>query len=248
MDERHELVRERLMKLQTCAVGDVLDEMGFKDQVLSDEISALDRSMKVAGPAFCIRGHSNPGSTLEVTDRSTVNVGYEMFRQMYPGCVVVMDTGGHYLGGPWGENSAVSARARGSVGIVMDGATRDSLELVEMSWPTFSRGVTPARVEGRWRQVSFGEPVALPGRTTKEVVIAPGDFILGDADGVVVIPHSVIGETLVAAEDCAAVELLMRDELESGVDRETVYATHDRYGVGRAFVQMKNGRGAQRTS
>lgn len=219
----------RLARLQTCTVGDVLDEMGLTNQVVSQQIAPLDRTMKMAGPAFCIRGHASPGSSLEAVGAPRGKVGYEMYRHMYPGCVVVMDTGGHRIGGPWGENSATSAQARGAIGIVMDGATRDSLELVEMRWPTFSRGATPARVEGRWTQIAFQEPVSLPGQVSQEVVVHPGDLVLADADGVVVIPQAFAYEVITASEECTVVEERIRVELETGSDREDVYARNDRY-------------------
>jgi len=225
-------VTAKLLELQTCTVGDVLDEMGLPHQVLSQELVALDRSMKVAGPAFCIRGHSAPASSLEAEGGGT-KVGFEMFRNMYPGCVVVMDTGGHYLGGPWGENSALSAKARGSIGVVMDGATRDSLELIEMGWPTFSRRVTPARVEGRWTQIAFEEPVALPGQTSHEVAVHPGDYVLADADGVVIVPRDIVDDVIQAAVAATEAETQMRLELIRGDDREEVYARHDRFAVAR---------------
>jgi regulator of RNase E activity RraA len=219
----------RLAKLQTCTVGDVLDEMGFTDQVVSQQIVPLDRMMKVVGPAYCIRGQNRPGSSLEAAGGQRGKVGYEMYRHMYPGCVVVMDAGGHRIGGPWGENSATSAKARGAVGIVMDGATRDSLELVRMGWPVFSRGATPARVEGRWTQVAYQEPVSLPGQVSHEVVVRPGDLVLADADGVVVVPQDIAEAVIAASEECTVVEESIRVALENGEDREEVYARNDRY-------------------
>jgi len=228
MDKELEKLCIRLNKLQTCTVGDVLDEMGYRHQVITWEIHALGSGMKVAGPAFTIKGQTSPGTSLEVIGDKP-KPGYEMYRKMYNGCVAVMDTGGHFLGGPFGENSAFSARAKGCMGIVMDGGTRDKQELIDMRFPTFARFATPARVEGRWTQVAFEVPVTMPGQTSKEVPVMPGDLILADADGVVVIPKTIAAQVIEAAEVVTKIEEEMRIDLAEGIDREQVYKTHKRY-------------------
>jgi 4-hydroxy-4-methyl-2-oxoglutarate aldolase len=218
----------RLAQLQSCVVADVLDEMGFRDQVLATEIRALSPTMKVAGPAFCIRGQASPGSTV-TADRQEVQPGYEMFRRMYSGCVAVMDTGGHRVGGPWGENTALSARVRGCAGAIIDGGTRDSVELEAMGFPVFARFVTPSRVEGRWTHTAFEVPITLPGQSRREVVVVPGDLMLADGDGVVVVPRAIAGRVVADGEEVTRIEERMRRELLAGVDREEVYRRHDRY-------------------
>jgi len=228
MSEDIAVLSERLGRLQTDTVGDVLDEMGFRHQILTIEIHPIAPSMKVAGPAFCIRGRTSPGSTVQAS-RGGPKPGYEMFRHMYPGCVAVLDTGGHYLGAPWGENTAISAQVRGCIGVIIDGGTRDAAELGDMNFPTFARFPSAVRVEGRWTHVTFEEPIVLPGQTCKEVIVRPGDFILADIDGVVVIPKTHIVQVIEAAEEVTHIEERMREELRKGVDREEVYKRHDRY-------------------
>jgi regulator of RNase E activity RraA len=219
---------ERLAKSQSATIGDVLDEMGFHHQILSADIRAIGPNMKVAGSAFCIKGQTAVGSTVEISGDGP-KPGYEMFRHMYEGCVAVMDTGRHYLGGPWGENTALSARARGCIGVVIDGGTRDGQELIDMDFPTFAKFTTAARVEGRWTHVGFEIPITMPGQTCKEVVVQPGDLIVADADGVVVVPKDLAEEVIEAAEEVTRIEELMREKLMRGVDREKVYKEYKRY-------------------
>ncbi len=228
MEKEVAMLCDRLVRLQSATVGDVLDEMGFRDQVLSHEICGLDRNMRVAGPAFCIKGENAEDSTVEASGDKP-KPSFEMFREMYKGCVVVLDTGGHDIGGPWGENSALSAKVRGCVGIVIDGGTRDKQQLIEMGFPTFAEYATPARVEGRWTHVAFQVPIAMPGQTGKEVVVRPGDLILADTDGVVVVPKEVAEQVIEAAEKVTEIEEQIRQELSKGVDREEVYRKHRRY-------------------
>jgi regulator of RNase E activity RraA len=152
-----------------------------------------------------------------------------MFRHMRPGCVVVMETGGLRTAGPWGENTALSARARGCIGIVIDGGTRDSEALIAMAFPCFARFATPARIEGRWVYSAFDIPITMPGQTAHEVVVEPNDLVLGDSDGVVILPRGIAVKATAFAEEVERIEVEMRTELVAGIDREQVYHTHDRY-------------------
>lgn len=228
IDETLTALCERLARLQSDTVGDVLDEMGLQ-QILSAAIQPLQRNMKVAGPAFCIKGREKMGSTVQASDNDTPKPGFEMFRHMYEGCVAVIDTGSYMQAGPWGENTGLSAMVRGCKGVVIDGGTRDAQELIEMEFPTFVRFVSAARVEGRWTQTSFEEPIVLPGQTSSEVTINPGDLILADVDGVVVVPQSLARQVIEDAEEITRIEEQMRTDLMQGVDREAVYRKYDRY-------------------
>jgi regulator of RNase E activity RraA len=218
----------RLRRLQTDTIGDVLDEMGYRHQLLTAEIHSVDRGMRVAGPAFTIKGQASPHSTVQASGDAP-KPSFELFRHMHDGCVAVMDTGNHAVGAPWGENSALSARARGCAGIVIDGGTRDGLQLIEMGFPTFARFVSAARVEGRWSHTAFQVPITLPGQTAKEVHVNPDDLILADFDGVVVIPRPIAGEVIVAAERVEEIEDEIRRALVAGMDREEVYQRNPRY-------------------
>jgi regulator of RNase E activity RraA len=219
---------ERLLKLQSDTVGDVLDEMGYRHQILSCDIRPISPEMKAAGPAFTIKGQTAAHSTVQV-DGGAPKPGYEMFRRMYTGCMAVMETGGHTIGAPWGENSALSAKVRGCVGVVIDGGTRDGRELMAMAFPTFAKFVSAARVEGRWTHLAFDIPITMPGQTCKEVMVSPNDLILADFDGVVVIPRRLAEQVVAAAEEVQGIEERIRDELSAGVDREEVYRRNPRY-------------------
>jgi len=219
---------ERFAALQSDVVADVLDEMGLQDQIVSVAIQPLVPQMRVAGPAFCIRGEAAPGSTIEAT-KETGKPSYELFRHMYDGCVAVVETGGYGVAGPWGENTAISAHARGCRGAIIDGGTRDSLELAEMRFPTFVRFSSAARVEGRWRHTEFQTPIELPGQVGANVTVTPGDVVVADADAIVVVPQAIAPEVAALGEELARIEEEMRRELASGVDREEVYRRHDRY-------------------
>jgi regulator of RNase E activity RraA len=219
---------QRLINLQSDTIGDVLDEMGCRHQILSADIRPISPEMRVAGPAFTIKGQTAAHSTVQA-DGDAPKPGYEMFRRMFAGCVAVMETGGHAIGAPWGENSALSAKVRGCVGMVIDGGTRDGRELMTMPFPTFSKFISAARVEGRWAHLAFDIPITMPGQTCKEVVVKPDDLILADFDGVVVIPRELADDVVAAAEAVERIEERIREELMAGMDREEVYRRNPRY-------------------
>jgi 4-hydroxy-4-methyl-2-oxoglutarate aldolase len=219
---------EQLWTLRSDVVADVLDQMGLHDQILYAEIQPLAPNMQIVGPAFCIRGEAAAGSTIEATAGGG-SVSYELFRSMYEGCIAVIDTGGYSVAGPWGENTALSARARGCRGVILDGGTRDSRELVDLGFPTFVRFASAARVEGRWRHTDFERPIELPGQGGRPVTVRPGDVVVADADGVVIVPRQLGAEVAELGAKLAAIEEEMRRELRAGADREDVYRRHKRY-------------------
>jgi 4-hydroxy-4-methyl-2-oxoglutarate aldolase len=219
---------ERIATLRSDVVADVLDQMGLCDQIISADLQPLAPTMRIVGPAFCIRGEPAQGSTIEAT-AGRGKPSYDLFRHMYNGCVAVIDTGGYRIAGPWGENTAISAYARGCRGVIIDGGTRDSNELREMAFPTFVRFASAARVEGRWCHVEFETPIRLPGQVGEWVPVEPGDIIVADADGIVAIPRELASEVAELGDKLATIEEEMRQELASGVDREDVYSRHDRY-------------------
>jgi 4-hydroxy-4-methyl-2-oxoglutarate aldolase len=219
----------RLERLDTPVVSDVLDELGLPDQLLSAAVKPVDRSMRVAGPAFCIRGEGIDRDAPPPAAVEGSPPGYEMFRHMYAGCVAVVDTGGHQVGGPWGENTALSAVMRGCRGVVIDGGTRDAPQLAAMGFPAFVRWSTAVRVDGRWRHTGFEEPITLPGQTGAGVIVTPGDLVLADADGVAIVPQALAEEVVEAAEEVVRIEQRIRDELVAGSDREAVYRRNPRF-------------------
>jgi len=216
---------ERYKKLSTPVVYDILDKMGYPHQALSAEIKPLDPKMIVAGPAYTIKG----ADTVKGAPKAAVS-SFQMFRELYPGCVIVMDMGHHTASGPWGENTSLTARRAGAQGIVMDGATRDANPICELGdFACFCKFLTPVFGEGRFRMEAFQIPISMPGHLTRTVVVHPGDFIVGDRDGVVVVPKELVEEVLIAGEKLEEIEQNIRRELLAGVDREIVYKKYPKF-------------------
>lgn len=168
-------------------------------------IGALDPSLKplwpeatVVGRAFTARCH--PGDNLAI---------HRAVAEARPGDVLVVDAGGH-LGGYWGEVLGVSALARGVRGLVIDGGVRDAAALQRRGFPVWARGVS---IQGMVKVSpgTIGERVVCGG-----VEVRPGDWIVGDRDGVVAIPRERVRATLDAARQRVAKETKLMAHLAQG--------------------------------
>jgi 4-hydroxy-4-methyl-2-oxoglutarate aldolase len=221
----------RLSRQSSDTIADVLDVMGLGNQTLGAAIRPLTTGMRLAGPAFCVRGRP-----IDKSNPAPAGAPYEVDRSLTPGSVVVTATGGHTVSAVIGGNVVASYKRHGCAGLVVDGAVRDSAEIRALRIPTFTTHVTPRRPAGRWSVVEHGQPISIPGQSGSEVVIHPGDFILGDEDGVVVIPQAIAAEVLDAAEKLTRIEAKVVRDIRRGRDREETLRAYDRFGHIRKIV------------
>jgi regulator of RNase E activity RraA len=209
---------ERLEQLYPAVVSDCLDRLGVRTQVLEPHIRPLYADAKVAGYAatvHCIDVDAAP------EDRADWYRGeMDAVDSLQPGDVMVVST---CLGSYWGELLATASRYRGARGLVADAYTRDTLALAEMRFPTFAAGIHCADSLGRIDVDAVGVPVVCGG-----VEIRPGDLVLGDHDGVVVIPASLGAEVIGLAEEKIAGENVVRAKLAEGMPVSEAFRT---YGV-----------------
>jgi regulator of RNase E activity RraA len=117
----------------------------------------------------------------------------------------------------FGELIAIGMRERGSVGALVDGGIRDVAWLGPLNYPVYARYRTPIQSIGRWKVTGWDVAVSLPGATTQMVAVHPGDFILADADGAIVVPAARVEEVLVAAEAMGLHEQKVRAALAEGM-------------------------------
>jgi 4-hydroxy-4-methyl-2-oxoglutarate aldolase len=223
---REELIR-RYRLLSSPIMYDVLEKMGYSNQALSSSIRPLAPQYRIAGPALTVSGTS----VANREGRWGTAISYEMFRSIEPGDVIVVDCGGHKIGGPWGGNTGAGARAKGAAGIVIDGGTRDYTELTGMCFPTFCRFVTPVLAHGRFQINGFNEPIIISGQVEEHVAVKPGDFVLADDDGIVVVPRAVLEEALRYGESAKQAEGEIRIAIEAGEDRESIDKRIDRWAL-----------------
>lgn len=218
-----ENICERYLRLYGGVVYDVLESLGLPNQVLSHELRPLAPDMKLAGPAFTIKGTA----TCE-RDEAGRHKRIGMIKQMTAPCIEVRDRGTPFNVALYGELSATTARAHGAVGALIDGATRDSAQLASMGFPVFARFRNPVEAFGRYMMMACQVPILLSGETTETVRVDPGDFIFGEADGVLVIPKNLTLQVLTECERVIGIENKARVEFARGEDPVEVFQRYKR--------------------
>jgi 4-hydroxy-4-methyl-2-oxoglutarate aldolase len=214
-----EELSERYKRLYTPAIADILDERGLCHQILPAEIQAIAPGMRLAGPAQTIKG-----APVTIHKDEYLEVAIRAFLEGQPGMIAVFDTSGDRRAAHWGELVTTATRLRGCAGAVIDGGVRDVERIMEMGFPVFARFRSPADIRGRWRYVDAGIPIQIG-----EVLIQPGDFIIGDANGVVAVPGDLTLEVLVEAEKVVEVENQIREELRGGANPLELYKKYGRF-------------------
>ena len=196
-----------LGQLYTGAVADILDELGLREQCLPSDIRPLRDDMKVAGPVYPVRGRSRPAD--DGSDPRYRQM--DMLDGIFQGAVVVVDPGDELKAAHWGELMSHTAKAKGATGVVIAGGVRDTPEILKLGFPCFRRYHSPLTAVYRYDITDFGSPIRLGG-----VAIAPGDFILGDVDGVLIIPAAAVDEVIERAASVRSREDIVRQALDEG--------------------------------
>ena len=174
--------------------------------------------MKLAGPAFTVQGRPTENASYDTSLRRVL----QMLGAVPAGHVAVYSCA-HDVSAHLGELSVTSLAARGVAGCVLDGGCRDVSFIVELGFPVFCAHVTPEDSTFRWELEATQEPISV-GR----VNIEPGDWVVGDEDGVVVVPRSIAESVLTEAEEKAATESEIRAAVRDGM---TPLEAYERYGT-----------------
>jgi 4-hydroxy-4-methyl-2-oxoglutarate aldolase len=209
--DRKAEIRRRFLAVDTSNVADVLDNMGYPDQGLAAEFSAYPAvGGRLAGWAYTIRGQMTPYPLGGDPDKMKACQGISADEvSVWSGD----GTGICYFG----ELIALGMKERGCVGALVDGGVRDIRWMGQHGFTLFARYRTPVQSIGRWKVNAWQVPVHIRGATTKLVRVAPGDFILGDEDGVIVIPSAIVDDVLVQAEKLTQTEMSIRNDLAKGL-------------------------------
>ena len=192
----------QLQRQATSTLSDALDRLGIPGQALG--IGPLDRSFRLAGPAFTVR-------TIPVVLGSAAGTVGDYIDEVPAGAVVVLDNGGRLDGTVWGDILTITAHRNRLAGTVIHGVCRDSSRSLELGYPIFSRGLTMRTGRGRVQADGVNVPVSLG-----DVRVQPGDLLVGDADGVVVIPAGREEEVLSVAQEISESEDRIRAEIAAG--------------------------------
>jgi regulator of RNase E activity RraA len=218
---KRERIRARYLGVDTATVADVLDVIGLPDQGLAPAFAPYPAAAsKMGGWAYTIRGrmarYAGTGDPRKMKAVDGVGSGE---------ITVWSGTGSGVCF--FGELIALGMKRRGSAGALVDGGIRDIEWIARQRFPVYARYRTPVQSIGRWKVTAWQVPVDMPGATAKRVRVQPGDFVLADADGVIVIPARVAEQVLVEAERLTRTELRIRRDLDRGASLADVL---DKYG------------------
>ena len=199
---------ERYKKVRVADVVDSLDRFGFHDKILiSSMIKPLYPGIRMAGSALTVKvlrvQEKIPSMSPAEYDTYAWNwyskrANYDCFmKHADRGKALTVDLDGYVDVGFWGSMIALAAKEKGVEGIVLDGGCRDTWEIRQMGLPVFCRGIGRTEVIGRVevKPENVNIPIEIGG-----VTVNPGDVIVGDDDGVVVVPRKTASEVLERAE------------------------------------------------
>ena len=203
----------RLEECYTGAVYDVLIEKGMKNTILPHEIKSIDPSKKIAGRIWTCSGEID-----ESLDKDTTMLSWtEMLSKAPKDSVVVCQPNDGTIA-HMGELSAETLKYRGVRGYIVDGGCRDVDFILKLGFPVFCKYFTPSDVVCRWQVKTLGEPIKIG-----DLEIKSGDYVLGDIDGVVIIPNEIIDEVITDTENYINTESALRKDILSGVDPKDAY-------------------------
>jgi 4-hydroxy-4-methyl-2-oxoglutarate aldolase len=209
----------RLEALESAVVADIMTTMGLENQVAAHNIRPLNTNWKIVGPAICAKGTDNPDSEGLAT--------FGLDDSVYPGGIVVIDTDNCERGAIIGDNMVTSMVNRGAVGFIVDGGIRDYQEFIDTDTPVFCRYTTPVNAHRYWHFTEFETPITLSG-IWGDITVNPGDLIIGDADGISVIPQQYASQIIANAEIHQATENRIKSTLLKNGDRKSITAATKR--------------------
>lgn len=209
MDE----LTSRLRVLYSAVLSDVLDDLGIRDRAMRPYLQPLTATRRMVGRAATLKVVS-----VDDVPAQPYKVQFAAIDALQPGQILLVEAP-DVPSAFWGELITTRALARGCVGVVVDGYSRDVARIRRHDFGVWARGTHPADSLGRLDGEAFDVAISCG-----EVDVIPGDYIVADEDGVVAIPPDVIDEVLRRAEAKSATEDEVRSVLAAGESVATAYA------------------------
>ncbi|MFH7018453.1 RraA family protein [Flavobacterium sp. FlaQc-47] len=220
-EELFDIVRK---ELYTAVIGDIMDKMDLLNQFLPPQIQPLRDDMFIVGRAMTVLeadvvsnfSNNNPvlnrpfGLMLEALDDLKKNEVY-------------ICTGSSPSYALWGELMATRAQILGAAGAVVDGYSRDTKGILDLGFPSFSYGRYSQDQAPRGKVIDFRVPIEIKG-----VKINSGDIIVGDIDGVCVVPQEIEVEVFRLAIEKARGEKIVQQKIQEGMSTREAF---DTYGI-----------------
>jgi regulator of RNase E activity RraA len=218
LSETTENLTPRLAKLYTGIVHDTMRDMGKKNFTLPHTIHPITVAKHFAGPVFTVRGKVTKASAHE-----TLMAWTGFLSKAKSGHVVVIQANDSEVA-HMGELSGETLMRKGVPGVIVDGGTRDVEFLMEMGFPVYARYTTPRDVVGYWMAEAMDVPVKIG-----PVSITPGDYLLADRDGVVILPRAEAHDIILKAEASVGTENKIRTAILGGMDPQAAYEKYGKF-------------------
>jgi 4-hydroxy-4-methyl-2-oxoglutarate aldolase len=194
----------RLGKLDTCAVSDGMDRLGLKGATFG--VPPMWSCPKIVGRAVTMK--IKPVGL----DKPKQHLGTQAIVAADPGDVIVIDNGGRPDTSCWGGLLSLAAQTKGISGVVIDGACRDVDESRDVGFPVYARAAVPMTARGRVMEEFFNREIEFAG-----VQVHPGDLVIADGSGIVIVPRAKEEEVVKEAEAVAATEARMAEGIREGM-------------------------------
>jgi regulator of RNase E activity RraA len=197
-------VAARLARLDTCGVSDAMDRLGIAGAVMG--IRPMWACPRIAGEVITVRlRRAEPG------EHSPRHLGTAAIEAGGPGQVIVIEHHDREDAAGWGGILSLAARLKGVEGVIIDGTCRDVDDSRAAEFPVYARAATPMTARGRVVEASMGEPIRVA-----DLHVAPRDFVIADASGVVFVPADRAEEIVSTAEGLMAREAAMAEAVRAG--------------------------------
>lgn len=204
---------DRLELCYTGVVHDVMRAMGLRDFTLPPELRPILPERAMAGPAFTIDGMVD-----ESADPHQTLLAWTGLLSKAPSGAIWVSQPNDRVVAHMGELSAETLKNKGVRGCVADGFIRDVNFLLAIGFQSWCRGFTPRDIVGYWLPRATQVPVKIG-----DVTIAPGDYMVGDRDGLIRVPQARVGEVIEKAEAAIATESQVRRAILKGTDPQEAY-------------------------
>lgn len=213
-------------ELFSAVVGDIMDKMALFHQFLSPEIQPLREDMFIVGRAMPVLEADTYGDLVAGSANSLMNKPFGLMLEALDDLKVnevYICTGASPKYALWGELMSTRAMKLGAAGAVVDGYSRDTKGILELNFPTFSYGRYAQDQGPRGKVIDFRIPIEING-----VWINPGDIVIGDLDGVCIVPAKYEKEVIHKSLEKARGEKLVKKAIEEGMSAREAF---DSFGI-----------------
>ena len=212
-------ISDRLAKCYTGVVQDVMRKMGHRDFTLPPRLRPIMPEQAMAGPAFTIMGKVDP----KADPHETLLAWTGLLSKCPQGHIWVNQPNDNTIA-HMGELSAETLQDKGVRGAVLDGMIRDTDFLLDMKFQAWCSGFTPRDIVGWWLPAAWDCEIRIG-----EVDIQPGDYMVGDRDGLVRVPAGIVEDVITACEEDINTESAIRTAIRGGMDPQEAYLKHGKF-------------------